>query len=391
MVNRNFLLILAANVLLGAALPMLIILGSLVGAWMAPQEWLATALPSVQMVTGIVVAGPISLFMGRFGRRAGFLVGAATVVLGGALAIYAVHSNSFALLCVAHAGMGASLICFNFFRFAASEAVPPHFRSQAISLTLASGLVAALIGPEVFAVSKDAFAPLPLAGAYAGIIGLGLLGAVPVLGLAMPVPKIDKSKAAPVSVKEAILSRPRVLVAILIAGLSQAVMVLLMTPTPLAMVGCGFVDTQAADVIRWHIIAMFGPGFVTGSIIARLGAGRVAAIGVCLLLTSAITAWSGMDLINFYGALIILGVGWNFAFVSSTQMLQAELSDAEAPALQGFNDTVLAIAAAVASLMSGALYVGVGWAGLAIFAVPFPLLIAFLLLQSRRREALNPT
>ena len=172
MLNRNFVLILIANVLLGAALPILIILGSLVGAWMAPQEWLTTALPTVQMLTGIAVAGPISLFMGRFGRRAGFLLGAAALVMGSGLAIVAVENRDFALLCIAHAALGGALICFNFFRFAASDAVAPEHRPQAISLTLASGLVAALIGPEVFALSKDTLAPLPLAGAYAGIAAL---------------------------------------------------------------------------------------------------------------------------------------------------------------------------------------------------------------------------
>ncbi|NQX93994.1 MAG: MFS transporter, partial [Erythrobacter sp.] len=339
-----------------------------------------------QMLAGIAVAGPISLFMGRFGRRAGFLLGAMALVVGGGLAIVAVQAMSFALLCLAHAMLGGALICFNFFRFAASEAVSPELRPQAISLTLASGLVAALIGPEVFAFSKDALAPLPLAGAYVGIVALGFLGALPVLGLSMPAARPAQTQLVRANIKGIVLENPRVLRAILVAALSQAVMVLLMTPTPLAMVGCGFGDTQAADVIRWHIVAMFGPGFFTGSIIAQFGAGRVAAAGVALLLISAIIAWSGMDLLNFYTALMILGVGWNFAFVSSTQMLQSELSEEEAPAMQGFNDTILAIAAALASLLSGALYVGMGWVGLATFAIPMTLVIATLLYQARRRE-----
>ncbi len=391
MLRRNFILILLANVVLGAALPMLIIMGGLVGAWMAPQDWLATALPSVQMVAGIAVAGPISIFMGRFGRRAGFLLGAIALVLGGGLAIFAIQIKSFAFLCAAHAALGGALICFNFFRFAASEAVAPEYRAQAISLTLASGLVAALIGPEVFALSKDTLAPLPLAGAYIGIVGLGLAGAIPVLGLSMPPTSLETSRGPSVNVKQILASKPRVTLAILVAALSQGVMVLLMTPTPLAMVGCGFADTQAADVIRWHIVAMFGPGFVTGSIIARFGAGRVAAMGVSLLLVSAIIAWTGMELGNFYIALIVLGVGWNFAFVSSTQMLQSELTEEEAPALQGVNDTILAIAAALASLLSGALFMSVGWIGLATFAIPMPLVIAGLLYQARRRTSLGAT
>ncbi|MEO0699238.1 MAG: MFS transporter, partial [Pseudomonadota bacterium] len=211
------------------------------------------------------------------------------------------------------------------------------------------------------------------------------VGLVPVFGLAMPAVQPSQTARAAISVKDIILRNPRISLSMSVAALSQAVMVLLMTPTPLAMVGCGFVETQAADVIRWHVVAMFAPGFFTGWFIARFGAGRIATCGVSLLLVAALTAWIGMELLNFYAALIVLGVGWNFAFVSATHILQSELNDDEAPLLQGANDTILAIASAVASLISGALYMGVGWVGLATFALPVPVVIGFLLLQAQRR------
>ncbi|MEL6488234.1 MAG: hypothetical protein AAFQ13_13965, partial [Pseudomonadota bacterium] len=138
MLNRNFILILLGNVILGSAMPLLIVLGGLAGAWLAPQSWLATALPSIQMLAGIAVASPISMFMGRYGRRAGFFLGAAALIIGAALAIVAVYSMSFVLLCMAHIALGAALICVNFFRFAAAEAVSEAHRPQAISFTLAS-------------------------------------------------------------------------------------------------------------------------------------------------------------------------------------------------------------------------------------------------------------
>ncbi|WP_298390562.1 MFS transporter [Ruegeria sp.] len=385
MLNRNFTLILLGNVILGSAMPMLIILGGLAGAWLAPQSWLATAPPSAQMIAGIAVASPISLFMGRFGRRAGFLLGAAALISGAILAVLALHVQNFVLLCLAHVALGAALICVNYFRFAASEAVAEEHRPQAISFTLASGLVAALIGPELFTWSKDALAPTPLAGAYAAMAVLGILGAVPVLCLKMQNTRTTQAQQNSISIREILARNPRIAVAIGVAALSQAMMVLLMTPTPLAMIGCGFMDDQAADVIRWHVVAMFAPGFFTGSLIKRFGAGRIAAIGIALLLISALVAVSGLELLNFYTALILLGVGWNFGFVSGTHMLQSVLNDQERPLIQGANDTILSISSSAASLLSGALYAGIGWIGLAGLSGPVLLIISFVLFRTNNR------
>lgn len=385
MLNRNFTLILLGNVILGSAMPMLIILGGLAGAWLAPQGWLATAPPSAQMIAGIAVASPISLFMGRFGRRAGFLLGAAALIFGAILAVLALQIQSFVLLCLAHVALGAALICVNYFRFAASEAVAEKHRPQAISFTLASGLVAALIGPGLFSWSKDALAPTPLAGAYAAMAVLGIFGAVPVLYLKMQNTQTTQAQQNSISIREILARNPRIAVAIGVAALSQAMMVLLMTPTPLAMIGCGFMDDQAADVIRWHVVAMFAPGFFSGSLIKNFGAGRIAAIGIALLLFSALVAVSGLELLNFYAALILLGVGWNFGFVSGTHMLQSALSDQERPLIQGANDTILAISSSAASLLSGALYAGIGWIGLAGLSGPVLLIISLVLFRTNNR------
>ncbi|GFE52365.1 MFS transporter [Roseobacter cerasinus] len=386
MLNSNFILILLGNVILGSALPMLILLGVLSGAWLAPMGWLATAPPSISMLAGIAVASPLSLFMGRYGRRMGFLLGAGAQISGAGLAVVALVMQNFILLCLAHAALGCALICVNYFRFAAAEAVSEAQRPQAISFTLASGLVAALIGPELFSWSKDALAPTPLAGAYATIALLGVLGALPVLGLRMrPVEQPVQTTPQFAKLREIVAQNPKVLVAIGVAALSQAIMVLLMTPTPLAMIGCDFVEDQAADVIRWHVVAMFAPGFVSGALIKRFGAERVAISGLALILFSALVALSGVELMNFYSALIVLGVGWNFGFVSGTYMLQSALSARDAPLVQGANDTLLAISATTASLLSGALYAGIGWLGLAAFSLPLSLLFCFILLRANRR------
>ena len=344
------------------------------------------------MLSGIAIASPLSLFMGRFGRRAGFLLGAAALVVGGGLATLALLNQSFLLLCVAHVALGCALVCVNYFRFAAAEAVTKEQRPQAISLTLASGLVAALIGPELFSWSKAALLPTPLAGAYAAIAVIGLVGALPAAGL-NPMTVSDQGHSLEMRLPfldalKRIVRDPKILVAVGIAALCQAIMVLLMTPTPLAMIGCGFVETQAADVIRWHVVAMFAPGFFTGSLIKRFGPERIAGAGLTLILFSAGVALLGLELINFYAALIILGIGWNFGFVSGTYMLQSAVSEGDAPILQGANETILAIASSAASLLSGALYAGIGWGGLVALSVPIAVVFCLMLLRINRRVAL---
>jgi len=364
MFTRNFTLVLLSNIILGAPMPMLIILGGLAGAYLSPVSYAATLPPSIQMLAGVIVAAPISLLMGRRGRKVGFLLATGLLICGGILGVCALFWHNFILLCMSHALLGGALVGINFFRFAAAEAVPKHQQSKAISYTLASGLVAAIIGPELFSYSKDMLAPVPFAGAYSAIVLLGITGAIPVLML-----QISKAADGPIKPsvdKYALFRRPKVIIAISGAAVSQAIMVLLMVPTAIAMVGCGFDEDQAADVIKWHVIAMFAPGFITGGLIQKFGALRIVMIGLVLLASSSITAMLGVEITNFYGALVLLGIGWNFGFIGSTHLLQSSLAVKERPMVQGVNDTIIAIVSSAASLLSGALYFGIGWSSIAV-------------------------
>ncbi|MGO1120814.1 MFS transporter [Rhodovibrionaceae bacterium A322] len=385
LLTRNFALILLSNIILGAPMPMLIILGGLAGAYLSPLAVAATLPPSVQMLAGVLIAAPLSLLMGRIGRKKGFLIAAAFLILGGLIGTYALVIDSFLLLCFSHFLLGGALVGVNFFRFAAAESVGEAWKAKAISYTLASGLVAALIGPEVFSFSKDFLAPISFAGAYLAVAVLGTIGLVPVLALgkmaAVTAPQQGKGDRA------ALFRRPRVIFAMSGGAISQGIMVLLMTPTALAMVGCGFSDDQAADVIKWHVIAMFAPGFFTGSLIQKFGATRILASGMVLLAASAAVAIAGLDLTNFYGSLILLGVGWNFGFIGSTALLQAALSAEERPLVQGANDSIIAVSSAIASLFSGALYVGIGWTAIALAVLPILALALVIYLASARRLA----
>lgn len=368
--NFDFILILLANAILGAAMPMLIVLGGLSGLMLTPSPLLATLPFSIQMLAGLFAAAPMAWAMGKFGRKLGFILGAILGGLGGLLGGAAMIYELFWLLILAHIALGAALACFQYFRFAAAEVVSEAWQPVAISLVLSSGLFAAFIGPEIFIQTKDLLAPISFAGAYFAIIPLSVIGVVPVLFTRFAAVEIKEATSVQkVSISE-VLSRKPVALAVAAASVSGGIMVLLMTPTPLAMVACGFTDANASDVIRWHVIAMFAPSFVTGLIIKRFGVKNVIMIGLVLLAVAAGLAISGIDIHHFYASLIILGVGWNFGFIGATSLLATSLKPHERTKMQGVNDTCVALAFTFASFSSGVLVTSFSWTVVAISALP---------------------
>ncbi|WP_245875807.1 MFS transporter [Puniceibacterium antarcticum] len=385
--SRDFVLVLMSATILAIPMPMLIILGGLAGLQLAPNDNFSTLPVSIQMLSGLFAVTPMSVFMGRAGRKPGFLVAAGFACLGGALAAYSLISGNFVFLCVAHALLGAAIVSFNLFRFAAADIVATGQQATAISITLGSGLVAALLAPEVFRYSKDLLAPVSLGGAYLSLSVLALIGSIP-LSIAKfaplkPKASVQKSIKNPARLME----RPRLIWAMVCGAGSAAGMTLLMTPTPLAMVGCGFSDVQAGDVIRWHVVAMFAPSFFTGAIINRIGANKVVTIGAVLLALSGISALAGVQIFNFYISLILLGVGWNFGFVGSTALLNSELRDQEKALFQGINDTVIALGGTIASFSSGLLIASFSWSAIASVLIVLSVVVAISSLWQARYKA----
>ena len=385
--TRNFKLILITNVILSTAMPMLVLLGALAGAALSPVAYAATIPPSVQILAAVLAAAPMSLYMGRVGRKKGFVLAAVLLAAGGLLGVFAMILQHFILLCIAHFVMGAAFVGINFLRFAAAEVVPRRWTSNAISYTLASGLIAAFIGPEVFSATKDMLPSGDYAGAYAAIAVLGSFGIFPILAL-RGLPPVPKGRAvagrAVAGRAYALFLRPKIAIAVAGAAVSQAVMALLMTPTALAMVGCGFAEDQAADVIKWHVIAMFAPGFFTGVLIQSIGVMLIISAGKVALAAAAIFAVAGLALWQFYLSLILTGFGWSFGYIGSTSLLQSMLTPAERPLAQGANDTLIALSSSVASPVSGVLYFSIGWAALAASVLPLVVLtLLFLAWHSR--------
>lgn len=390
--NSNFIGLLCANTILAAAMPMLIILGGLAGMNLAPSLGLATFPPSVQILAGLLGAGPMSWFMGKFGRRSGFALSGCLAALGGGIAALGLFQSSFLLLCLGHMALGAALAGYQYFRFAAAEVVSDAWQPVAISLMLTSGLVAAFAGPQVFILAKDLIANAPLAGAYIAISALSMIGLVPLAFVRIAAP-VNSATKAPVDRGAAlsVLRRGPVLSAVLIGAVSQGVMVLLMAPTPVAMIGHGMSEAVAGDVIRWHVVAMFAPSFFTGFLIKRFGTEPIVISGLCLLIASAIIAAHGLTPHHFYGALILLGLGWNFGYIGATQMLIKAASPEERSLVQGTNDTLIALAATICAFSGGAIIAGYGWTVLALCAIPFILIGILSVAMSRyRRPALDP-
>ena len=360
-----------AQSVLGAQMPVHFVLGGLVGQTLAHDPRLAT-LPISMTVLGSMLTAPfMAMLMDRMGRRTGFVVGALAAACSAALATHAIAEKDFVLFCAASLMLGIYMSAHGFYRFAATDLASPDFRPKAISWVMAGGLAAAIIGPQMVKEFEDWLAPIPFAGAYQALIFLNLIGVIPLLFLNIPVRNRAERKAAGGGrpMRE-ILRERTVVVAILCAMITYALMNLVMTSTPLAMIACGFETGDAAEVVSLHVLAMFAPSFFTGPLILRYGAERIISIGLVCLAACAAVSVSGITFGHFGAALILLGLGWNFGFIGATTLLTASHRPEERAKVQGLNDFLVFGLVTVASFSSGALMDGLGWSAVNLAMLP---------------------
>lgn len=362
--RRTALILAASNAIVGAAAPVSISIGGLAGHYLlGADKSLATA-PVTAYTVGVALGAlPLAWLVRRFGQRNGFLSGTLATALGGALATFALFRGDFWLFSLGLLIIGFGGASVQQYRFAAADNAPSQFKARAISTVLAGGVVMAIVGPQVVIFTRSLFAPVMFAGSFAAVIGLAALGAVILSFLRLHDRQAVASAQtdAPVRPLGEILAQPRFMVALLCAVGSYALMSFVMTGAPLAMVGCGFSPDEAALGISWHVMAMFAPSFFTGRLIARFGKETIVATGLILLVGCAIVALSGIALWQFWSALILLGVGWNFGFIGATAMVSETYTDAEKGKVQGVHDFLLFGSVAFASLMSGQVYNAWGW------------------------------
>lgn len=373
--KRNVWVLVMAQALLGAQMPMTFIVGGLAGLMIAPSPALAT-LPISLIVFGSMTTAPwLSAMMQRYGRVAGFVTGSLAGALGAAIAAIGLYYSDFYLFLAGSYLTGIYMSAQGFYRFAATDTASPAYRPKAISYVMAGGLISALIGPQLVKATDDAMV-IPFLGSYIAIVAVNLLGTLLFAALDLPKPEAPKEGAPTGRSRAELLRDPKILVAIICAMVSYALMNLMMTSTPLAVVGCGFSTGNAADVVSAHVIAMFAPSFFTGHLINRFGTIKIVATGLVLLALAGVVALTGVELYQFFGALVLLGLGWNFGFIGATTMLAAAHSPEERGRVQGMNDFLVFGCVTVASLSSGVLMsmgsdVVAGWTAVNIAMLPF--------------------
>ncbi|WP_306146762.1 MULTISPECIES: MFS transporter [unclassified Roseibium] len=379
--KRNAVLLALAQALGGASASIVITTGSLVGYMMLDEDKALATVPVSAMVLGTAFGTiPAGIIMRRFGRRAGFMGSALVGVASGLLAAYAVLLNHFLLFSFA-CGLGGFAGAFvQQYRFAAADTASDAFKPKAISWVLAGGVLAGVVGPQTVIATKDMFAPILFAGTYVAQAGLALIAMFLLAFIKIPKPPRQSHKQAGGRPLGQIMKQPRFIVAAACGICSYALMSLVMTATPLAMIGCGLSETDAALGIQWHVLAMFGPSFFTGSLIARFGKERIVSIGLALLAGCAIVALMGLELAHFWTALILLGLGWNFGFIGATAMLTDTYRPEERNLVQAVNDFLVFGFVAAASFSSGALLNAFGWATVNILVFPFVVLCICLLI-----------
>lgn len=357
---RNVYLLATSQALTQSAMILSMTLGAIVGSSLAANKGLAT-LPIALMVVGTTLASlPAALFMQRHGRRLGFLLGSLLGISGSLLSAWALYCGSFAGFTGGHFLLGLYQGFANYYRFAAAEAAPDHQHSKAISLVVAGGLAAAFIGPQLGLIGRDWLAPYFFVGSYLAqaVLGLLALGVLSRLSLPRAVRHVATTGARPV---RQVLAQPSLQIAIVGSAVGFAIMVMLMSATPLAMVGCGLARGDVVPVIQWHVFSMFAPSLVTGRLIGRWGALRMMQTGLVLLLLQVIVSLSGVSFGHFLVSLILLGLGWNFAFIGGTSLLTQSYRASEQLKVQAINESCIYGLVAVATLSAGWLYDQFGW------------------------------
>lgn len=385
----SLVLLAGSQAMLFAVTSTLVAVNGLAGLALAPRAALAT-LPASCVVLGTLAAAlPASLHMRRAGRRAGLVHGALIGVVASAACALAIGLGSFWLLCAGALAFGAFNAFGQYYRFAAADAVPAPARAKAVSLVLAGGLVGGLIGPVASRLTIDALQPR-FAGAYLALAVFALAAAALLRRARLAEPRPGEL-SRPARRFAEVAAQPRYRVAVLAGAAGYGVMSLVMTATPIAMYACGHSYGETVFVISSHVVAMFAPSLGTGVLVRRLGVLPVLAAGVLLNLGAVCMALSGEGVREFWWALVLLGVGWNFLYIGGTTLLADTYRPEERAAAQGANELAVFLTQALASLSAGGIVAAGGWREVNAAALPVLAAVAagvaWLALRERLRNA----
>jgi MFS family permease len=343
------------------------------GILLVDDKSLATLPLALQFVAMALTTIPASLYMGRFGRKVGFITGASIGACGGALGAYAIMQGDFVLFCIASLLTGSFNGFCHYFRFAAADVSTDAFRSKAISYVLAGSIVAAILGPTLARNTADLMS-VQFAGVYLALIVVYLLVGCVVSFIDIPKPTAEQRKAGGRPLSE-IARQPKFIIAVCAATFGYLVMSFLMTVTPIAMGVCGFTFSDSSYVIQAHILGMYAPAFVTGHLINRFGVNNILIAGSVLCGASIVIHLSGIGFMNFLFGLVLVGVGWNFLFTGGTTLLTQTYTPAEKAKVQGLNDFFIWGTISIGAVTSGAVQYSVGWSAVNLVMAPLVLIV----------------
>lgn len=354
---------------------MAVTVASILGKSLAGEPKWATV-PIVLLVVGTAVSSlPAGLAMRRWGRKTIFALGIVIGLTGSLVAAWGLFHNSFIAFVAGHFLLGAYQGIANYYRFAVVEGTSAEASSRAISWVIAGGLVAAFAGPLLGQFGRDGVSGTPFLGSYLwlaalNVVALGVVARLDRCGI----PELERSEE--VRSAGALLKLPLLQATIFCTAAGFAVMVMVMTATPLAMLGCGLPETSVAPVIQWHVVGMYAPSFFAGTLIARLGAAHIMQWGFVLFVGHIVITLLGNEFLHFLSALILLGVGWNFVFVAGTALLSQSHRPAERAKVQAINEFAIFSLVAISTLSAGWLNETFGWAGLNLALLPLLVLSA---------------
>jgi MFS family permease len=389
--RSNVVRLAAAQALSGANSAVIFATGSIVGATLAPDISLATV-PLSMFVVGLATGTlPVGAISRAYGRRVAFLIGTGCGVLTGMLAAFAILHGSFALFCCATFLGGLYGAVSQSYRFAAADGASAAYRPKAVSWVMAGGVFAGVLGPQLVQWTMDIWPPYLFAASFAAQAVVAVVAMIVLSGVDAPKP-VPADLHGGRSLSE-IVRQPRFIAAAICGVISYPMMNLVMTSAPLAMKMCGLSVSDSNFGIQWHIVAMYGPSFFTGSLIARFGAPKIVALGLSLEAAGAAIGLSGITAMHFWATLIVLGVGWNFSFVGASALVLETHRPQERNKVQAFNDFLVFGTMALGSFSSGQLLANYGWSAVNMVVFP-PVLLGLVVLMlasfARRRRRLQP-
>jgi MFS family permease len=376
--KRNALVLALAQALAGGNSVVIVGTAGIVGGMLADKAF--ATVPVSTYVLGMWIGTlPVGVISKKFGRLAAFELGALCGAIAGLLCCLAVLKSSFALLCAGTLFGGFYASVHQSYRFAAADTASDAFKAKAISWVMAGGMFSAFVGPQIVIVTKDLWPPHLFAASYLAQAGVAILSGLVLLLVRIPrLIETDRRVPGGRPLSE-IFRQPRLIVAVVCGVASYSMMNLVMTSAPVAMLDCNHSVTDATLGLQWHVMAMFAPSFFTGTLIGRFGTDRVAGCGLAIIAAGGLIALTGITIWHFWAALVLLGLGWNFAFVGATALVTQCHRPNERNKVQAVNDFLVFGSMALGSFSSGALLARYGWNMVAEVVLPVVLVAGVLL------------